>query len=292
MFPGDADAAGVGTPLWEPAALGEKNQSGNRGFLQRLLSRGQRVREKPGDCVIMETWGRWCFNKRSFQLMLKGQARCNWRSGTQNSCSLKSLLACGFIPTCRLPYSPAQRPLTPPAVILGVCHVRSRLGLGFRSERSSSPSKPEGWWDWFSDAGDSDWRGLRHNWKMHSQEQPSEKELKFIRMAVWSRWGRRWMYSGETLSLSAAPCCFQNLSLMLSRQHPFKNKGSWLLGWIIVVKRHCEYLLRGTFIEHLLHAGFCAKNFTDTASCNCCPRFTDEEPGTWMKWLVWGWVRV
>ena len=27
MFPGDADAAGVGTPLWGPAVLGGKDQS-------------------------------------------------------------------------------------------------------------------------------------------------------------------------------------------------------------------------------------------------------------------------
>ena len=42
------------------------------------------------------------------------------------------------------------------------------------------------------------------------------------------------------------------------------------------VKRHSEYLLREMFIEHLLHASLCAKNFMDS---DCCPHFIDGEPG-------------
>lgn len=45
-----------------------------------------------------------------------------------------------------------------------------------------------------------------------------------------------------------------------------------------VMKRHSEYLLRGTFVEHL-HTGFYAKNSIDIAPHNC-PRFTVEEPRT------------
>lgn len=37
------------------------------------------------------------------------------------------------------------------------------------------------------------------------------------------------------------------------------------------------------FLELLLQAEFCAKDFGSIVSFNYCPHFTDEEAGTWGK---------
>lgn len=95
MFPGDADAAGVGTPLWGPAALGGKDQSEKKteGYCEDcwvVARESEAIQEsmlswKSGEDSIFFFFS----TKEEWSAVLKWQARYNWKSGPQTYCSLE-----------------------------------------------------------------------------------------------------------------------------------------------------------------------------------------------------------
>lgn len=123
MFPGDADAAGVGSPLWGLAALGGKDQSekkteGSCKDCWVVARESEEYQEsmlswKSGeDCIFFfsHKWGAVSCVEMICKMQLE-----KWPSDFLQPWNL---LGCDFRPTW-IPYSLAQWPLTPPPVILG-----------------------------------------------------------------------------------------------------------------------------------------------------------------------------
>ena len=118
MFPGDADAAGVGTPLWGPAVLGGKDQSEKKteGYSKDCWVVARESEENQESMLSWksgeDTYFFFFFHKGGVISCVEKTGKIHLEKWPSDLLQPWNLLGCDFRPTW-ISCSPAQWPLTP-----------------------------------------------------------------------------------------------------------------------------------------------------------------------------------